>query len=172
MRYLVAAAVFTVTTVVLMTHSGTGLAEAGRWEPCAPQGGYCKFKGDYAGQRRVVRYARESDKGEWMAPYAERAFTGGAVCQVSKDPPGFGRDPAPGYRKACWYYVEDWEPCTHEGGYCRVEGTKKVKYGRVSHGGTESVEMDVTGGIWCRPGPDGFGKDPALNYAKQCWVWK
>ena len=140
---------------------------AEKWIPCGAENQYCDVPGT-----RLVRYGA-TDR------WATKMVTNGINCGNA----AFG-DPAPGKVKGCYYqdgapqdvdrrqydrgdrrYPEQdgkWTFCAIENQYCKVPGTRVVRYG--ANG--KWTNKTVTRSIYC--GNDAFG-DPAPGKVKGCY---
>ena len=144
----------------LFAQSDSIRAEDGSvWRKCANETGVCRLQ-----DRRRVAFGAA---GKWI--YRED------VKSIPCTNEAFGRDPAPGVKKACYYkgYADDrplaavdsnWAHCAGEGGVCRFTGERRVAFGAKGRW----VYRIVNNGIHCNA--NRFGKDPIEGVVKACYI--
>jgi len=163
-----------IAAAVLLVSSQPVFAD--RWEPCARENQYCNVPGE-----KLVKYGADS---RWTSKMVRhRIYCGNE---------SFG-DPAPGALKACYYkhvdtyapnhgrhhddrgykphddrrdhrqYGPRWVRCSSEGGNCRFEGRKEVRYGAGDRWSQKSARHNI------RCSNDVFG-DPAPGVVKACYI--
>ncbi len=126
-----------------------------QWTACATEGQTCAFNG-----ARRVRYGAGTS-------FVTRTLSGGTTCSNAV----FG-DPAYGVVKSCAHAAVEAEPafdasqwrvCVDEGGVCRFDGTRSVRYGTPA----QATTRVASGQIDCSNAA--FG-DPAFGQSKTCWT--
>ena len=135
-----------------------------QWVHCANEGGFCKFNG-----QKDIRYGAGD---RWNYQSARNSIA------CSNDV--FG-DPAVGVGKACYYqesrqpdkgwrppsgrndgHQYQWVHCANEGGFCRFNGQKDIRYGAGDRWNYQSARNSIA----CSN--DVFG-DPAVGVGKACY---
>lgn len=132
---------------------------AGRvWLKCANEGSECRFRG----KQRIAFGA----KNNWVY--------GLHINSVMCNSGSFGRDPAYGIVKACYYEAEtpdgprgsidpNWQRCSGENGFCNFSGQRRVAFGAR---GKWSFRI-ATNGVQCNTAT--FG-DPINGVVKGCYL--
>ena len=128
------------------------------WIACASENQICNLPGP-----AIVRYGSDGR-------YATQQV---GVRSIPCDSATFG-DPAPRKRKSCDYQQRantgggnpgSWVECAQEGGFCRFEGRRLVRFG--DDLGREIV-LEFRGGVQCSN--DAFRGDPAPRVRKHCAI--
>ena len=124
-------------------------------EKCANEWGRCTVP-----TGTTVRYGANGS-------FVTKTMSGTFSCSSST----FGRDPAPGVRKACYKVADTTTPttstnekCANEGGSCTVPTGTTVRYG--ANG--SFVTKTMSGTFSCKNTT--FGRDPAPGVRKACYT--
>ncbi len=135
-----------------------GDSYAQEWIACASENQICNLPGP-----SIVRFGSDGR-------YATKQVS---ARSIPCDNATFG-DPAPRKRKGCEYQRltnagrsngSSWAECAREGGFCRFEGRRLVRFG---DGVGRDIVLEFRGGVQCSI--DAFRGDPAPRVRKHCAI--